>query len=174
MQDLTSIYNVSKEIADIYRKKVNDEYPGGKLSMFTWNVEFDGNIYELKFYLPPEWKWVEYGRRPAPVSREGQNNLKEWIKKHWDDVPDNPKALDAAVFVLSRKLKRVGYFTPKGATNVPMAGPARGKHFLEKSLEEADPQIQKICAEITRLIQKDASTEIKTIFTGLDFFKPVN
>ena len=53
MTDLTSIFDLSKQIAESVQDAYMQEYgPDSRLSNFTWNVDWDGNIYRLKFNLP--------------------------------------------------------------------------------------------------------------------------
>lgn len=171
--DITSIFDVSKQITDLIRQNYLKEEmsPNGKLAKFTWTVSYDGSLYQLQLNLPPEWKWVEFGRYPGPVSKKGVESLKEWISVKLG-VPKGTKEMDTAAFLIARKIKRVGYYTPRGAKSmsIPMMGMSRGKHVIEKSLNEAEPLILELCNVITQKINETINKEIVTVFDGLESF----
>lgn len=78
--DVTSLFEISRQIVEIVKKNYVQDgmLPTGRLVNFEWNVDFNGELFQLQFYLPKEWKWVELGRRPSdkmpPVSA-----IEQWI-----------------------------------------------------------------------------------------------
>lgn len=170
---IKDVYTASKEIVDLIRQNYLNEgmSPQGKLANFNSVINYDGRLYQLQLMLPPEWKWVEYGRNPGPVSKEGIESLKEWISVKLG-IPKGTKEMDSAAFLISRKIKRVGYYTPRGSKSktIPIMGTARGKHVIEKSLNEADYLIEKLCNIIVQKIGESVSRDTVKLFDGLKSF----
>ena len=59
--NLTTLYDVAKDIADKYRSNLVQEgmKTTGRLYNFTYNISYNGRIFQLLFFLPPEWKYIE-------------------------------------------------------------------------------------------------------------------
>ena len=163
--DITSLFDTSKQIVDIIRSNYIKEgmMQQGKLANFTWTVAFDNNLYQLQLMLPPEWKWVELGRRPSakmpPVSA-----IENWIKVR-QLVPQGrngkvPTTKQMA-FAIAKKIQREGFYSPNH----------QGKHVIEKSMNEADPFITQLCNLITNKMNSTVRSDIVTVFEGLNNFK---
>ena len=91
-----------KEIVEIIRNNYLKEgmEPTGKLANFTWNFSYDNNLFQLQLMLPPEWKWVELGRRPSakmpPVNAYDKSvsavgHLPALLSYPYPQVPPNQK-----------------------------------------------------------------------------------
>ena len=172
---IKDIYTVSKEIVDLIRRNYLSEgmSPQGKLANFDSVINYDGNLYQLQLMLPPEWKWVEYGRYPGPVNRKGIESIEQWINiKGLVPQARNGKipSTKSLAFAIAKKIQKVGYYTPSGATSIPTFGAARGKHVLEKSLNESETLIIQLCNLITEKINKGVNKDIIKIFDGLESF----
>lgn len=172
---IKDIYTVSKEIVDLIRRNYLSEgmSPQGKLANFDSVISYDGNLYQLQLMLPLEWKWVEYGRYPGPVNRKGIESIEQWINiKGLVPKAKNEKipSTKSLAFAIAKKIQKVGYYTPSGATSIPAFGAARGKHILEKSLNESETLIIQLCNLITEKINKSVGKEIMKIFDGLESF----
>ena len=167
--DITSLFDVSKQIADLIRQNYLKEKisPNGKLANFTWNVSYDGDLYQLQLMLPPEWYWVEFGRRPSqkmpPVDKIEEwvkNNLgtKKLVPKGSKDIKRNPKQI---AFAIAKKIQREGFYSPNH----------HGLHVIEKSLKEADPLIAQLCNMITEKLNSKVRQDVVTVFEDLKSFK---
>lgn len=69
------------------------------------------------FNVQPYSGIIDYGRRPAPVGREGIRNLEAWARRK---LKLNPKEARAAAFAIAKTLKERGLNARKvmsGATN---------------------------------------------------------
>lgn len=166
--DITSIYDISKQIVDTYRDNlIKAKYdPSGRLVNFTWNVEFNGEMYKLTFILPPEWKWAENGRGPGPVSIEGQKSILEWVKNSirigklvprgsLNELPEDKRNKSLA-FLISRKIKRYGY---------------KGKPVLKYTMQQNEDLIVKLCDTITNMLQKQVNVDLRASFSDLTSIK---
>lgn len=172
---IKDVYTVSKEIVDLIRRNYLNEgmSPQGKLANFNSVINYDGNLYQLQLMLPPEWKWVEYGRYPGPVNRKGIEAIEQWINiKGLAPKARNGKvpSTKSLAFAIAKKIQKVGYYTPSGATSIPAFGAARGKHILEKSLNESEELVIQLCNMITEKLNKSVNKDIVRIFDGLESF----
>lgn len=172
---IKDVYTASKEIIDLIRQNYLNEgmSPQGKLANFNSVINYDGRLYQLQLMLPPEWKWVEYGRYPGPVNRIGIESIEQWIKiKGLVPQARNGKvpSIKSLAFAIAKKIQKVGYYTPSGAKSVPAFGAARGKHVIEKSLNDADYLIEKLCNVIIQKINESVSKDTIKIFDGLKSF----
>lgn len=163
--DITSLFDVSKQIVELIKQKYVSEgmLPQGRLASFSWNVAFENNVYQLQLMLPPEWYWVEFGRRPSqkmpPVSA-----IENWIRVR-QLVPHgrNGKTLTTRglAFAIAKKIQKEGFYSPNH----------QGKHVIEKSLNSADPMITQLCNLITEKMNSTVKSDIVTVFEGLNSFK---
>lgn len=163
--DITSLFDTSKQIVDIVRANYLKEGmpPTGKLANFTWTVDYNNNLYQLQLTLPPEWKWVELGRRPSakmpPVTAiESWIHIKQLVPKGKNGKVPTTKQM---AFAIAKKIQKEGFYSPNH----------QGKHVIEKSLQEAEPIIVELCNLITIKFNDSINKEIVTIFDGLDSFK---
>lgn len=173
IQNLTGIYRISSDIVNIVKGNYIDAFGfDSPLATFTWNVEFDGESYELVFNLPKEWKWVEEGRAPGPRPFNSNKGL-GWVNSimSWIDVkkiaPRNEKGLPSDIakknlaWAITKKIQRYGY---------------KGRHILEKSFNdnEMDEMMDDLAVEITRLLSREVDEAILTIADGLKTMKVVS
>ena len=169
---IKDVYTASKEIVDLIRNNYLNEgmSPQGKLANFNSVINYDGRLYQLQLMLPKEWYWVEFGRNPGPVSIEGQKSILEWVKTSIrigklvprgsiSELPEDKRNKSLA-FLISRKIKRYGFYSPNH----------QGKHVIEKSLNEADPLVEKLCSIITEKMNAQVHKEIVSVFEDLKTF----
>lgn len=162
--DFTSVYDVSKQIVDIVKQNYAKEISSNsKLAQFTWNVEFENSIYQLVFHLPPEWYWVEYGRRPGPVGRKGLESIMQWMEVRGMVQRGSNNKIPQKVWAVAKKIEKKGFYGRNGEHH--------GKHILMKSINEADYLIKEICDIITMKLNGEVRTKIIDIFSDLNSFK---
>ena len=163
--DVTSLFEISRQIVEIVKKNYVQDgmLPTGRLANFEWNVDFNGELFQLQFYLPKEWKWVELGRRPS-VKMPPVSAIEQWITAR-KIVPQakNGKipTTRGLAFAIAKKIQKEGFYSPNH----------QGKHTLERSFNEADSLINELCAAITGILNKEVEGELITIFDGLESFK---
>ena len=143
--DLTKLYDISSEIAEIYRQTIKNSgvTASGQLEEFTWEIEFDGNTYKLIYNLPAHWKWVEEGRRPTSGRKtkwpDPIGDIMMWMElKHIVPRPMYTKSLkpsrakvptkEETAYMIVRKIHKYGYY---GYNH-------EGKHLLQQSMDEAE------------------------------------
>ena len=166
--DITSLFDTSQQIVEIIRGNYIKEgmLPDGKLVNFTWTVAYDNNLYQLQLTMPPEWKWVELGRRPS-TKMPPVNAIENWIKvKRLVPRAKNGKApsTKSLAFAISKKIQKEGFYSPNH----------QGKHVIEKSLKEAEPLVVQLCNLITNKLNDNVNKDIVTIFEGLNSFQKVS
>lgn len=111
-------------------------FGGGGESKLSAKMRFeikqDGENIELKFLMPSYGYYVNKGREPGPVSKEGQASISDWVKPkgivgkfQTDDLAKRlsahkthrkslkklqfDKAVKVLTYLISRKLKAKGY-----------------------------------------------------------------
>ncbi len=197
MQDLTKIYKVSAEIIKEYQAILNSEgYENSSFSPPVWNVQFNGSIYQLTLHVPPYWKYVEYGTPPHEIIFQKKRKLHRKGKEvgeimgppievlaNW--LSQSPADRKSANTVLTVKRGVPGGVAVGKAIAIEkklaknngrsLSHPGfNGKHMLERTLNDNKDLIKELADEIVKLITHDATTELKTVFSGLDHFRPVN
>lgn len=162
--DVTSLFDAAKEIVDVIRENYIKEgmSPQGKLANFTWTVNFNNNLFQLQLTLPPEWKWVEFGRNPSqkmpPVSA-----IEQWIQTKRlapKAVNGQTPSTRSRAFAIAKKIQKEGFYSPNH----------QGKHVLENSLNELQPEIEKLCNLIISKLEDGVNKEISSLFNGLKSF----
>lgn len=160
-----SVYRISEQIVEIIRNNYLKEgmEPTGKLANFTWNFSYDNNLFQLQLMLPPEWKWVELGRRPSskmpPVTAiESWIHIKQLMPKGKNGKVPTTKQM---AFAIAKKIQKEGFYSPNH----------QGKHVVEKSLHEAEPEIVHLCNLITNKFNTLINEEIVSVFDGLNCIK---
>lgn len=154
-QDVNGILDAFgvKLVSDIRQslRTNNVTFGGGADSRLAAKTDFvikqtsSGVIFEL--HMPPEWYWIDHGRKPGPVSQVGQKSISDWVKKKGivgkfqtenlvtrQSLQDNAKrkiktlkklpfdkAVKALTFLISRKVATHGY---------------KGNGFLESVLND--------------------------------------
>lgn len=165
MEDLTSLFDISKQIVDIIKQNYSyDVGPDSKLTNFTWNIEWQNEIYQLQLHLPKEWYWVEHGRNPSqkmpPVSAIEQWITAKRLVPHANSKGKVPSTRGLA-FAIAKKIQKEGFYSPNH----------QGKHTLEDSLYEAGPLIDSLCITISDMLNKEVAADLTSIFDGLNSFK---
>lgn len=128
-----------EKLADLYRQQLQNSNinASGKLSNFTYDIEFDGRTYIVYFLLEPYWKWVENGRKPGtppPIKP-----IEEWVRVKLK-VPSARKV----AFAISKTIGKRG---------------TKAKYPLKKTIES--PQAKSITEEIKNTIISEINKEIK-------------
>lgn len=160
-----SVYKISEQIVEIIRSNYLEEgmLPQGKLANFTWNFSYDNNLFQLQLMLPQEWKWVELGRRPSakmpPVTAiESWIHIRQLVPRGKNGKVPTTRQM---AFAIAKKIQREGFYSPNH----------QGKHVIEKSLHEAEPEIVHLCNLITNKFSTLINEDIVSIFDGLDSFQ---
>lgn len=141
--DLTKIYDISEQLAELYRAAIKDSgvTASGTLEKFTWEVEFNGDNYLLIFNLPSYWKYVENGRNPTSGRKTRWNDpigdIMKWMDfKQIVPRPMYTKGLKTnrciiptkkqVAYMIVQKIHKRGFYDPNH----------QGKHLLENSLDQ--------------------------------------
>ena len=164
MIDVTSLYDISKQIVDIVKGNYIKDgmLPQGKLANFSWNVDFNGTLFQLQFMMPPEWKWVEIGRKPS-AKMPPVDAIEQWIRvRRLVPRAKNGKTptTRGLAFAIAKKIQREGFYSPGH----------QGKHTIERSMEEAQPYIMELCNKMTEMMNKEVTGDLIQIFDGLSSF----
>ena len=149
LTQITEIRNICEQIAQVYRDKMrNAGYdPNGGLMNFTWVTEYNGNLFEVNFDLPPYFPFAEYGRRPGKFPPP--DAILKWVQfKRLVPRPGRDGKVPSTnqlVYLISRKIATKG---------------TEGKHLFEKTLDDsnldnlADKLVELITAEFEKEIEK--------------------
>lgn len=155
--DLSKIYDLAGQLADIYRQSIRDEgvTASGTLEKFTYTIDFQNNSFQVVFNLPYYFYWIETGRQKTVKSGPGDvyKAIRKWIEvKPVIPRPMYTKGLkvnrcivptkDQLAYMITKKIHRVGFY---GHNH-------QGKHLLEKSLEQGDSIIEEMVNEIGQQI----------------------
>jgi hypothetical protein len=157
--DLTKLYDISSEIAEIYRNNIHNSgvTASGELENFTWEIDFDGNTYKLIYNLPAHWKWVENSRKPTSGRKtpwtDPVKDIVRWMElKHIVPRPAYTKSLkpsrakiptkEETAYMIVRKIHKFGYYGYN----------QQGKHLLEKSMDEAELLIMNLTYTIAETL----------------------
>lgn len=135
--DLTGIYTIAEEIATKYKQNLESEgiNASGALSdsVDHWDVDFDGQTFQITLNLEQYWYYVENGRKPGKMPPI--KVIKDWIQvKRIVPRPLRGKvpSPDQLAFLIARKIGRDG---------IP------AKHILERTIQETD-----ISSRVTQVI----------------------
>ena len=156
--NLTTLYDVAKDIADKYRSNLVQEgmKTTGRLYNFTYNISYNGRIFQLLFFLPPEWKYIEYGTRPHiimfPNKMPNVGAILSWMQIK----QVVPTTLGHAI-AISKKLQRDGLNHPG----------TKALHPLQKALM-SDDFVGRIAEAITIALNKEITKDMIEVFDGLD------
>lgn len=71
---------LSQQLLDLYKKNVRDENhsaSGNLIRNASYQLSYNGKCFELVFFLPEYWKYLEYGTKPhyPPIAP-----IEEWVK----------------------------------------------------------------------------------------------
>ena len=150
---IIGVTEVCNQIADIYRKKMDDaDYnKQGELYNFKWTTEWNGNLFEVYFDLPSYFPFAENGRRPGKFPPP--DAILKWIQfKRLVPRPGRDGKVPSTnqlVYLISRKIATKG---------------TEGKHLFEKTLDDsnldnlADKLVELITAELEKEIEKYIET----------------
>lgn len=157
--DQTALYDVASQIADLYRQTLEEvgAVAEGKLKNFDWNIEFDGNTFNLYFNLEEYWKWIEDGRPPSYSDgwSDPIEDLKRWIQvKQLVPRPATsgkiPK-IENVAYAIYMKITKEGY---------------QGRRPLEKAMEKADSSglTDRLADELTRLLEQQVDEDVDNFY----------
>lgn len=171
---VSELNKIADELIEAYQQAWAGE--GYKQQTFSHMVTYNGQTFQLQIKVPPYWKFVEYGQPPheidfqkrRPITRNGKqvgelmgppiSVLKEWltIKK---GVPAS-ESLKRAIMIDKKIAKNNG-------RKISHPG-FKGKHLFESVINEED-YINRMCMEITRLMNIEVSQGIVSAFDGLKY-----
>lgn len=144
----TDITNICQQIADVYKHKMEKAgyNPQDQLMNFTWQTEFNGQMFALYFVLPDYWQYAEYGRGPGKFPPP--DAILKWIQfKRLVPYSNNGKVptTQQMVYLISKKIAREG---------------TEGKHLLQQTIDETydtlvDQLVEAIEAELEKELEKD-------------------
>ena len=174
MQDLTTIFDISKQIIDIYANILNSEgYGNSSFNPPNWTVEFNGSIYQLTLRVPPYWKYVEYGTQPHDITFKNRRTLRNGVEIMGPPINILAEWLTVKKGVPQGSAKGIAFAIDRNLAKnngKKLSHPGTsGKHMLQKTLQNNE-LVNELTKEITKLISKDATTEIKTMFDGMESF----
>lgn len=134
-----------------------------------YEVEYDDKGVYMVFRMAPHYVWVDKGRKPGNVSREGQKKIGEWIKRNGltpklskpvstkirkiktksikkaFKESELEKRIKSAVFLISRKIKNKGY---------------DASYFYSNVIN--DGRLDKLREQIAKEFKKDINIVFKT------------
>lgn len=87
MPDLGKIIDsFGKKLVTDLRQSLRDNgvtFQGGADSRLAatakYEIELTDGGFEFRLYMRPEWYWVNNGREPGSVSKEGSDSIEEWV-----------------------------------------------------------------------------------------------
>lgn len=165
---------IANEIMESYKQAWANE--GYKPQPFTHQVIYNGQVFELRVQVPSYWKFVEYGtkaheidfQKRRPIMRKGKqvgelmgppiSVLKDWlsIKKGVPAGEDLKKAI-----MIDKKIAK------NNGRMIKHPG-SKGKELFESVISTND-YINRMCMEITRLMNVEVSQGIVSVFDGLKY-----
>ena len=175
MLNITPLFDISKQIVDLYRENLSnagiENHSNDGLYNFRWTVDFDGTLFQLKFILPPQWWWVEHGRnKTMNHTKNGKSAVVEGILKwlEWKKLvpyPRNGKVPNnkQLAFAIAKKIHKEGFYSPNH----------QGKHPLEKTLRNSEQYIHELCAEMSKLLGREINQDMAQLFDNLKNFKTI-
>lgn len=180
--DLNSIVNSfgNKIVTDIRNSlRESGVVSGGgqdsKLAAKTrFEIKFLPGGFEIDIYMPDYYFWVNDGRRPGPVSRDGRKSISNWVKSRGivgkfitDNLKDRVAAQDAIRGKTKRKLKTlkklpfdkgVKALTYLVSRKITKKG-YEATHFLDKVLN--DGRVDRFKEQVTEVTKKQIQIEIR-------------
>lgn len=111
--DLTPLKGLVNDFIEEYKNSLKNENKIASKQLYDGvrgKIKVDGKWIEVILSLPPQWKYVEYGRRPGKYPPP--NAIREWIKvKPVLPRPFNNGKLpteNQLVYLISRKIATKG------------------------------------------------------------------
>lgn len=157
--DQTALYDIAGKIADLYRNTLEEvgAVNEGTLKNFDWDIDWDGNTFNLSFDLEDYWKWVEEGR--PPTRGDGWDtpieDLKRWIQvKQIVPRPTSsgkiPK-IESIAYAIYMKITKEGY---------------EGRRPLEKAMDKADSSglVDTLTDELGKLLDASVDEDIERFY----------
>ena len=149
--ETTDIINICAEIANIYKKKMEqaDYNPAGELMNFQWYTEYNNNTWILWFRLPEYWYYAENGRGPGKFPPP--EAILKWVEFKRLVPSTRGKAISTKqlVYLISRKIAREG---------------TQGKHLLEQTIEEAyNTLVIQLAILIANELQKEIENDLENL-----------
>ena len=151
-KDIVEIKDICQQIADVYKNKMQEaEYnPQGELMRFTWQTEYDGNMFALYFNLPEYWYYAENGRKPGKFPPP--NAILKWVEfKKLVPTSRNGKVptTKQLVYLISRKIALKG---------------TEGKPLLQQTIDETyNTLVDQLVEAITKELEKELENELEQI-----------
>lgn len=136
------IDDIIKEILSVYKDKVGS---GNLADTATYNVEWNGDIFEVYFNLQDYWKYAEYGTSPhfPPVDAiERWITAKKIVPRAYNGKVPTTRQL---AYIISRSISRKG--TP-------------AKNYLSDTLSECDNLIGLIAEELSNQLEIEINNTI--------------
>lgn len=148
----SDIREICQQIADVYKNKmVEAGYDqNGELYNFTWNTEFNGNMFQLYFTLTDYWQYAEEGRGPGKFPPP--NAILKWIqfKKLIPRTSGKLISTNQLVYLISRKIAQKG---------------TQGKHLLQQTIDETyDTLVDQLVDAVTKQLEKELEQEYENTF----------
>lgn len=174
-----------KLVADLRAslRNKNVVFGGGQESRLGANTTFEikqgAAGIEFHLLMPPEWYWVNVGRKPGKVSKEGRASIIEWTKKkailgkfitkNLSDRQALQNAAKAKQYSFStkkyKKLKKMPTDKAAKALGFMVARKVtiygyKGNHFLDEVLN--DGRMKQLKADIFVEVKKEIIIDFKT------------
>lgn len=101
-----------KLVESLRRNKVT--FSGGSDSQLAGSIE----ISKKQVLMFDYWEYVDQGRRPGPVSEQGYENIKRWVKRKGEKKladkfgikdKDFKKRVEKTAYLVRRKVSKEGY-----------------------------------------------------------------
>lgn len=163
--DLTQVYDLVKELSDIYRNLLvtNDAVATGKLKDFTTAVQVSETELKIIYNLPFYWKWLEDGRPPTTRHNPPplQPSILDWIREKGikpragknGKIPTDVQLS----WAITRTIHRKGY---------------RGRPMLRQSILNGKQQINKIIGIVENAVGiKEIAPDLIHVFDGIKTIK---
>lgn len=156
IEDLTPLYDIAAKIMDAYRGKLAARsYSANGMRNFSWNFEYNGDIFRLYMTVPYYWKWVEDGNPGrGPGKRPPIAAIAKWIDVKRISIPGIKK--ESLPYVIANSIAK------KGQRPIP------GTKDLQQTLVQNQSTIEELCSEITRLANQSLIVpDIHSAFHGM-------
>lgn len=163
--DLTQVYNLTKQLADMYRNLLvtNNAVATGKLKDFTTAVEVTETELKILYNLPFYWEYVEDGRPPTTRHNPPplQPSILDWIREKGitPRAGKNGKTptLEQLSWAITKKIHKLGY---------------KGRPMLKQSITDGQQQINEIVNIVADAVGlQEIEPDLIHVFDGLKTIK---
>lgn len=173
LSDETAIYTLADELAQLYKKKMED---AGVVAHGTlrdaadmWVFNWKGETLQLTFRLPEHWYYVEHGRKPTSGATGKRWNdpvgdiiswmqvkhivprVKQSAKRRKGTRPPDP--YKQAAYAIVHKIHKRGFYDPNH----------HGQHLLEEAVEESDIRnklVGKLVDQFNRAVRVELNEQL--------------